>query len=64
MTSRKHTHSIGVGTGGGAGGAIPPHFLQEEVNRSTPSTRLMRDVSGGSALRLLSRLPALHSSLA
>ncbi len=49
--------------GGGGEGAIA-HFLQEEVNRSTPSAQLMRDVSGGSAVRLLSRLPALHSSLA
>ena len=36
--------NIGVGTGGGGLG------VQEEVDRSTPSTGLMRDVPGGSAL--------------
>ena len=39
--------SIGVGTGGGGGGG---GGMGEEVDRSTPSTGLIRDVPGGSAL--------------
>ena len=48
---RRWNRGGGGGGGGGAGGAIAPHFLQEEVDRFTPSTGLIRDVPGGSALR-------------
>ena len=39
-----------LGLGVRTGGLGVPPLLQEEVDRSTPLTRLIRDVPGGSAL--------------